>query len=299
MTLPRTKDIYLDTMLWNVLCDQGIDPAGLVRQLAAKNTYLAPGIHIFYELAKTFRNPDEESRERGKLLFSYFRKFLESDTHCVKDHTELLPQEMRAVKLRSPISGTMLSEEDRSLVLQEADKLAEGEVSQRTRDLIQEQYAFAKSARSNQREHLNLRAEMKAYLKNIPETQLEPWLQTEGTGPEGVHILSGHILRRFPEISETEALEYATALLNPLPKRFARGAIRSDLYYNWRCANRDSVPKDLIDDMYHVLNAVYCDVYATAERGQAEYAHLILTPETRVAVHPGGPHLDQWIESLC
>jgi len=51
---------------------------------------------------------------------------------------------------------------------------------------------------------------------------------------------------------------------------------------------RESVPKDLIDDMYHVLNAVYCDVYATAERRQAEYASLILALNTTVAIYPGG-----------
>jgi hypothetical protein len=80
-------------------------------------------------------------------------------------------------------------------------------------------------------------------------------------------------------------------------KRFAKGVVRSDLYYNWRCANRGSEPKDLIDDMYHVLNAVYCDVYATREEGQAEYAPLTLSPKTKVAIYAGG-RIDQWIESL-
>jgi hypothetical protein len=68
--------------------------------------------------------------------------------------------------------------------------------------------------------------------------------------------------------------------------------------YNWRCANRGSVPKDLIDDMYHVLNAVYCDVYASAEAGQAEYAHLLLTPATRVAIYDKLLPVDEWMVNL-
>jgi len=123
---------------------------------------------------------------------------------------------------------------------------------------------------------------MTRYLKSIPPAQLEHWLHTEGTSKAGINILAVHISGRFPEVTEAQALEYATALLAPTAKRFARGVVRSDLYYNWRCANRGPVPKDLIDDMYHVLNAVYCDVYATAERGQMEYAHMILTPLTKL-----------------
>lgn len=124
---------------------------------------------------------------------------------------------------------------------------------------------------------------MTRQLRSIAPAQLESWLDTEGTGSPGVQILAVHVSKCFPRIPENQALEYAKALLHPLAKRFARGVVRSDLYYNWRCANRGSVPKDLIDDLYHVLNAVYCDVYATGERGQTEYAHLILTPQTEVA----------------
>jgi hypothetical protein len=102
-------------------------------------------------------------------------------------------------------------------------------------------------------------------------------------------------VQRLATKNPRELEEYAAVLLAQ-SKRFAKGVVRSDLYYNWRCANRGSVPKDLIDDMYHVLNAVYCDVYATREEGQAEYAQLILSPKTKVAIYAGG-RIDRWIES--
>ena len=148
------KDIYLDTNLWNVLCDQAVDSAQLVSRLAAKNAYLAPGTHIFYEMAKTFRSSAVGSRERGGVLFSYFRQCFEADTHCVKDNMELLAREMWSAKLGSSVSGRMLSQEDRDLVLQEVDKLIAGELSQRASEFLDNQSAFASSTRLNQHKYL-------------------------------------------------------------------------------------------------------------------------------------------------
>jgi len=106
--------------------------------------------------------------------------------------------------------------------------------------------------------------------------------------------LTNHILRRFPDVPLDEASEYATALLSK-QMRFSTAMIRCDLYYNWRCANRGSVPRDLIDDVYHVLNAVYCDLYATAEANQGEYAHLLLSDNTRVAIYDRKTPIDEWL----
>jgi hypothetical protein len=269
-----------------------------VGRLASRGAYLAPGIHIFYELAKTFRNPDRQAQDRGKKLFSYFKRFIEANTHCVKDNMELLAREMWALKLRTPVTETLLSKEDRVLVFEESDKLANGELSERGGKFLEEQGEFASTTRSNQVQHLKRRADMKRYLKSISPNELEKWLQRETTSPAGITILTHHIQGRFPEIPVEQAAEYASALLAPPAKRFARGVIRSDLYYNWRCAYRDSVPKDLIDDMYHVLNSIYCDVYATGEKRQAEYAHLLLTSNTEVAIYTDAIPVVQWIEGL-
>lgn len=75
----------------------------------------------------------------------------------------------------------------------------------------------------------------------------------------------------------------------------SRGLVRSDLYTNWRAANRGSNPADLIDDVLHVLQSIYCDIYATAEPKQAEYAGLILTPNTTVAIFDRSIPVDQWL----
>ena len=153
-------------------------------------------------------------------------------------------------------------------------------------------------ARSGQIEFLKTRPDLKIRLQATPSENLERWLELQTMTSACVGLLAQHILRRFPDVPANEAMEYAAALLTQPMKNFSRDVVRSDLYYNWRCANRGSVPKDLIDDMYQVLNAVYCDAYATREEGQAEYAPLLLTSKTKVAIYSHGP-VDQWIENLC
>ena len=125
------------------------------------------------------------------------------------------------------------------------------------------------------------------------------WLQAETVADDpGAAILAGHV-RRFSEASPLDAVECALGLLDSPDCRVARALVRADLYYNWRCANRGSNPKDLFDDMHHVLNAIYCDVYATKESGHAEYAGLLLTTNTRVAIYDGRTPVGEWIEALA
>jgi hypothetical protein len=186
-------NIYLDTNLWNALCDQAVDPERFMRRLASKNVNRAPGIHIFYELTKTFRSSDTQTQDRGKKLLSYFKKFIDGNTNCVKDNMELLAAEMWALKLRTPNVEVFLSKEDRALVSQEARKLAGGEVSERAVKFLQEQGEFASTTRSNQVKHLKGRAEMKDRLKAVSPEQFEPWLRIEATSHIGVAVLFGLI----------------------------------------------------------------------------------------------------------
>lgn len=93
-------------------------------------------------------------------------------------------------------------------------------------------------------------------------------------------MLSDKIRYRFSEATPVDSLLYARALLESQTLRTAKALIRADLYFNWRCAHRGSNPKDLYDDMYHVMGAIYCDAYVTKEPAQAEYAHLLLTRTT-------------------
>src|SRR5712671_988595 len=106
-------DIYLDTILWNLLCDQPAEPEAFIQRLAAKNARLILGIHNFYELTKSFRTSRSPSLDRGKQLLSYFNRFIDAGAPCVKDNMELLAVEMWAVKLNIPVTDIFLLEADR------------------------------------------------------------------------------------------------------------------------------------------------------------------------------------------
>ena len=295
----RPVNIYLDTVLWNVLCDHAVDPKELVASLASKNSNLVLSTHVVYELAKTFRAPAVQASKRGRELFFYLKKFVDANTPCAKENMELLVAEIQALHSRTSTIDAFLSEKDYARLSQEVSKLADGEFDERADKFIQERSEFASNTRSSQASHLESRTDMKQKLKNVFPEKLEQWLQMETLAPTGVEILTFHILRQYPDAPRMEAAEHASALLSLPASRMARGLVRADLYYNWRCAHRDSNRKDLVDDMYHVLNSVHCDVYATNEKRQAEYARLLLTANTSVAIYDSETPVDRWLEALA
>lgn len=295
----RPVNIYLDTNLWNVLCDRVVDPTKLMASLAAKNASLVLSTHTFYELAKTFRTSTREALERGRKLFSYLKEFIEANTPCAKENTELLVAEMWALKSRTLTADAFLDGEGYASLSKEVGRLANGEFDERADKFIKERGEFALNTRLSQIRHLENRSDVKLELKKVAPDKLERWLREKTFSPTGVAILTSHILRQFPDAPKTEVVGYASALRVFPVGRMASGLIRADLYYNWRCAYRDSNPKDLIDDVYHVLNSVHCGVYATEEKRQAEYAGLLLSPNTRVAIYDGRAPIDRWLQDLA
>jgi hypothetical protein len=292
-------NIYLDTNLWNALCDHPVDPHDLVALLAARNASLVFSLQTFHELCKTFRASTTKSFERGKKLFSYFQEFVDADIPCAKEIMELLAAEMWALNLGKSTVDAFLNKKDYAEVRREVNKLANGEYDERTANFLEERATLASSTRLGQARHLESRSDIKQNLMNVSPESLEKWLNYGMTTPGGVALLVAHIQRQFPEAPQLEAEAYAPELLALPANGASRGLVRADLYYNWRCAHRDSNPKDLLDDMYHVLESVHCDVYATAETGQREYAGLLLTANTRVAIYDGRMPPDRWLEGLA
>ena len=111
--------IYLDTNLWNALCDQKVDPKTLVTALALKSSTIVFGSHNVFELAKTFMPATQQSTTRGRQLFSYVAGFLELGIPIVRENMELLQ-----LKAGAFIAGTIqidpfLKENDYASVKQE------------------------------------------------------------------------------------------------------------------------------------------------------------------------------------
>jgi hypothetical protein len=292
-------DIYLDTNLWNELCDQAVDPEGLTKSLGSRDARLVLGTHCVYEMSKTFRAyKSRTAASRAQELFLYLKEFVESDIPCVKETMELLAAEMLALKWQVSTINPILSSDEHLKVKQEVAKLANGVFDERADAFIADRTAAAATTRRDQTQHLDRRVDTKQKLKDVRPEHLEKWLQAE-TMTTGAALLAEHIQGRFPEAPPREVSEWAPALLALPAYRVARGLVRADLYYNWRCAHRNSNPKDLIDDMFHVLNSTYCDVYATKEDEQSKYASFLLTSRTKVAIYDGRTKVDRWLEMLA
>jgi hypothetical protein len=180
------------------------------------------------------------------------------------------------------------------VVKREVGKLAEGLVEGVVKEFIEKRTKAAAESRIDQRDHFVDHEALKQKLKAIPQSDLPAWLQAETFSPYGVEMFYEHLKRM---LGDGPTREYAEAVLHSSAAHASRGVVRSDLYSNWRAANRGSNPADLIDDVLHVLQAIYCDVYATAETKQAEYASLILTPKTSVAIYDRRGPVDQWLFS--
>jgi hypothetical protein len=88
--------IYLDTNIWNALCDQNVDPKSMVTALAAKSSAIVFGSHNVFELAKTFMPVTEEATARGATLFAYVAKFLDLGIPIIRENMETLQLEAQA-----------------------------------------------------------------------------------------------------------------------------------------------------------------------------------------------------------
>jgi hypothetical protein len=209
---------------------------------------------------------------------------------------ELVGDEAVAFGQGQATINPLISDSDRKVLCEEVYKLAAGNLEQRVPDFIDKRKAFAAETREDQRNHFDGRPELKEYLLKVAESDLPNWLPAETMTPSGVAIISSHLRRIMGPPPPPPG--WALAFLQAAVSVASKGAVRADLYYNWRAANRGSNPADLMDDMLHVLQAIYCGLYVTEESKQSQYAHLLLTPATRVEIYDHAQTVSKWLESL-
>lgn len=288
--------IYPDTNIWNRLCEQEKDPDEVVRALSLRSATLVLSPHTIYELARTFTGSKPNSNEKAVKLFSYIKEFLDLGIPCSKQLMELVGDEAVAFGLGQPHINPLIGSDDRKVSCQEVAKLAAGNLEQRVPDFIDKRRAFAAETREDQKNHFEGRQELKEHLLKVPENELSTWLSVETLTASGIAIVSSHLER----ISGGSAPppSWSLAFLQSPVSVASKGVVRSDLYYNWRCANRGSNPPDLMDDILHVLQAIYCELYVTEESKQNRYAQLLLTPATRVGIYDHAKTVNEWLESV-
>ncbi len=283
--------IYLDTNLWNISFDQKINPQSLLSDLTAKNSALVLSQQTIYELAKTFRAETPPAYERGQSLFAHLNLYTNSGRPLVaKDVANLLVAEMQDLNGNIAEGNKFLQAEDLTKIQDEITRLARGEISSELKAYIEDRIGSAEKNRREQRTQLDSDEELTQTLRSIPEAQFEGWLKTELRTQTAKILLTQQIGAHFPDVSTIELLDWAEALLKAEESKISKGLVGASYYYNWRCAHRGSNRSDLLDDMYHVLNATYCDVYATDEKKQIDYASYLL---------PAGSKSKYMIEITC
>jgi len=285
------KLIYLDTNLWNRLLDQGADPMELLRELKRQNANLVLSGQTVCELARTFRT----STARGRELFRYVKVYIDAGIVGTYDNMDLLRLEVNALYARADLVEAYFNTADYDLLKSEVAKLAEGIVDERAWTFLSERKEFATITRDEQKAHFEKRPDMRTRLLAVPGDGLAAWLDEQVSGDVGAAMLTRHLLRIYESTLTDAAISTAQGLLQHPASRMAKALIRADLYSNWRCAHRGSNRRDLVDDMYHVLNATYTDVYATAENGQKEYASLLLSQWTRPEFYDDSMRLADWL----
>jgi hypothetical protein len=289
--------IYLDTHMWDALLDGGVQPEQFVPRLARSNKRLVLGIHAFYESARVFRSQRSDALARGKMLFEFLTRCLEANVACAKDQSELLPAEMLILQKGASAVEFFYPREDYDKILAESRLLANGEQSELAKQFLLDQHNFAVKAVQGIIAHLDANPALKLELTQIAPENVEGWLRTESVTVQGHSNLARHIQLRFPMVPDNQIEEYAIALFSLPMKRYARGLVRADLYLHWRYARFGVLNESLAHDVYHVLNASYCDRYVTADR-QQQYAPMLLTSNTKVSVWARDKAINDWLKSL-
>jgi hypothetical protein len=286
--------IYLDTNLWNRLLDQGVDPAEVLTELKQRNATLVLSGQTVYELTRTFTN----SPARGQELFYYIKLYLDEGIVGTYDNMNLLRTEVKTLYARANAVVAFFDPANEALLKDEVAKLADGIVDSRAWTYIAERKEFAERTREDQKAHFEKRPDMRAKLLAVSVAEVSAWLEEQVPSDVGAAMLTRHLLRIYESSDIGAAISTAQGLLGQPASRIAKALVRADLYSNWRCAHRGSNKKDLVDDMYHVLNAAYCNVYATAEPKQEEYVGLLLPPYVEIRTYYDIGLVKDWLLSL-
>jgi len=285
--------IYLDTVLWNKLCDENADAQSLMAALSSRNRQLVLGTEAIYEIAKTFTaNPD-----RGKELFSYVKNFAERGILCPRPNPNILRSEAELALSgdREDVNLFLVPEDYRNM--QDAvDKLSRGILDQRANQSIETHKQLAGSERAAMSSQYRIPSVLKTRLSRISVSDLERELRKE-VEKSGRLILKQRLGALLPDLQPKRLTIIAKKLLGSRRFRLSNAVVRADLYANWRTAGTESMPRDLLPDLDHLVTATCFDVYATKEAGQAKYASLILK-QTKIAIYDGTLPPSRWLESL-
>jgi hypothetical protein len=267
--------LYLDTSIWNALCDQQVDARTLLSNLADRNARLVLGPNVVYELAKTFGANTPGMSERGRTLFSYLQRFVRANISVFNEPAVLLRQEAARAAGEIDRVEVFWNQANYSSLLSAVDNLSQGEFDENAKLFIKNRKSAARQTRFDMSGHLASRPALAQALERVNEDSLRPWIDREAKGPGGRRVLQSQLAIVFERRPDRKLTLLAKKLLANRRYRISHALVRSAVYLNWRSAHRGSIRSDVPDDAYHGVNACYCDVFVTTEPDQAFHADLV------------------------
>jgi hypothetical protein len=292
-------DVYLDTNLWNALFNQRVSVDTLLDSLEKRNIRLVLSDESLYELAKTFLKGDGSGKEHATKLFIYLQGFMDRSIPIAKENMDAVAAEMQSLQWMVREIFPFINASDYRIVRTMVEHLASGQPNGEEIERIMRRIAIRDNDRSGINHFFEVNPVLKRAYQTITSDQFPGWVAQEARTLQSIQYIASQIQQYFPDQPATDIAEYANLLQTATANRISTGMIRRNIYINWRCAHRGSVPRDLFADSTHIVNANYCDVYGTAESGQAEYAAHLLTPLTRVCIYDStNAPIDEWLCSL-
>jgi hypothetical protein len=287
--------IYPETNLWNELCAQDADPRVLLDGLKQRGAELIISTQLICELAATFNSTRlADPVGHGRKLFSYLSKFIEAGIPCLKMNNQLLQDEAMVASGAITDFSALLSSGDYERMVGAVGKLSNGIFEPSAQNFLTSRKALAEGTRLEIKEFVNSRPELK---RRSSETSFAEFVRLSHPA-DRLRVLRGHLVAEFPTTSADTLTEVAIRLLQNPFLRVSHTMVRADMYVSWRAGRSGNLARDVQDDCYHLVNASYCDVYATKDRPQTEYAPTVIGP-TEVRFYDGDAPASDWLLAVA
>lgn len=263
--------------------------------LLQQKACLVLSTQIMCELAGAFLSKRAgNSSDLGRDLFRYFLDFIESGTTCLKMNVDLLKSEARMLCGEFDQFNAALSGEDYSHLRDEVRKLADGTFDPAASKFLHDRRELAQSTRTEVAEFV---ARRPALREQSAKFAFKDFL--EHSHPvDRLRLLRGHLEKEFPTTQPEILTQAAVGLLVNPCFRVAHTMVKADVYITWRTARAGTLARDVQDDCYHLVNACYCDVYATKDEPLVQYAAQVIGP-TSVRLYEGDVPISDWLLGLA
>jgi hypothetical protein len=279
--------VYLDTSIWNVLCDQNADALQVVASLAALRCRLAIGINAYVELLNSFFG---KRPHRGRPLLQCLNRFIEAGVLVADSWEKWLVEEADIAIGGQGAVSFFLSEREQRNIASWTKGLLQYEPPRELKDRLAKRREQTTQLCASARNALVNQPDILAELRGVDAEELAAFLELESRGARGQSLLAKYLPQVFSTMQKpllTSPHLVASTLLSSKTNRASFGVVRSDIFRNWRAAQSDEIRfrACVPEDSYHVANASYFDVFVTEDTdGQADAAKYAV-PDITVLVY--------------